>query len=124
VGGSDGWVYSLDVTTPVEVDVTSTTGEIPPGGTVEFTIRLTNVSGAAQDFSALLVFEIPGVRERILSQRDGLHLESGQEIVVSNLSMEVPPSMVPGDYAVTVRVGDLPTDEWDSGGFGFRVVSR
>jgi outer membrane protein assembly factor BamB len=124
IAGSDGWVYCLDVTTPVEVEVTSSAGEVHPGDTLTFTVQLTNVSGTAQDFGAWLVFETPGVSERVLSRRDGLHLEAGQQITASDLSLEIPPGMAPGDYALTVRAGELPADEWDTGGIGFTVVAR
>jgi hypothetical protein len=109
-------------TTPVIVTLSPVNPPIqisPTGGSFSFNAMLDNATSSAQTFDVWIMAQLPNQTwyGPVLGPLT-LTLQGGATLT-RRRTQSVPAGAPAGEYWYEARVGDYPTEIWDTGGFGF-----
>lgn len=120
-GSADGHMRAFSLSSPVSISVSPGGVTVPPGGTLQFGVTFTELSGSAQNFQGWLRVTRP----------TGLQLNFGDPVTLSlgpggSLTLQarvrVPDSAPAGNYIMASNTGSSQAVLWDAASFNFTIT--
>ncbi|MFH1862722.1 MAG: PQQ-binding-like beta-propeller repeat protein, partial [bacterium] len=120
VGSADGTLRAFSLNSAVEVTTIPGVTTVPPGGTLEFTVIMRELSGQPQNFQLWYRITRPNGDQRDYGTPFNMSLAAGQELTRTG-RLFIPASVSGGNFHLTVNVGSAPQPIWDASCFAFTV---
>jgi len=89
------------------------------GGNVNYGVYIENISASPQNFSAWLDLAYEGGNPTTVIQRSFTNFQPGWTIDRPNMFLPIPAAYPAGNYTMTGKVGNYPSNVWEESSFPF-----